>query len=152
MADSVARTIKRLGIFDRSRLQRRHRDDRAGVGLGRVDEERLLAYRHRLAAHQSVAVVVFNLSPWTPINHRLIAVPARTLLALHRANGNRPKFDSLHGTPRLCVALEDLDSMKAGLLECGQERALFHRSGYASAPQFRVVAQMGGNRLITDDV
>src|SRR5579864_6195377 len=152
MAEAVARAIKRVRVLQRDGLQRHHGDDGAGVGFGGVDAISFLAHRHRLAAYQRVAVVIFHLAPRTAVDDRLIAVPARAFLALHRAHGDRAELDSLHRPPRLRVALYDLDPVKAGLLECGEERALFHRAGYASAPQLGVVAQMGRHRLIADDI
>src|SRR5579875_3522782 len=135
MAYAVARAIKRPRVGQRNRLKRRHCYNRAGVGLRRVDTISLLAHRHRLAAHQRVPVIVFDLAPWTAVNHGMIAVPARAFLALHGTDCDRSELDSLHGAPWLGVALDDLDTVKARLLKCGQKGALFHRPRDASAPQ-----------------
>src|SRR5580704_18306870 len=152
MACGVPRAIEdRCGLRCDS-FTRRHGQDLFTVRRARVDAERFLAYRHRLATRERMPVVIFDLAPRSAIDDRLVAVEASTLLAFERAHRERAKLDSFDGTPRNGVALEDLDAVKARLFEGAEELVLFQCARHASAPELRIVLQMVGDRFVGDDI
>src|SRR5690606_41441282 len=109
-------------------------NDVAFVRWAGIDGERLFADGDRYTPHQGVAVVVVNLSPRPAVDHGLVVVPTLSLFALPRAHRHRAKLDSVHRTPRLDAAFEDLDTVKAGTGERLQQLRLLERPRHTARP------------------
>ena len=97
-------------------------------------------------------VVIEHFFERAAINHCLISFETFALFSFERFDRNRAELDSLNRAPRSHIALQDLDSVKACVLKCG-EKILFHeRAGNATCPKLRIILHFLRDFLITDDI
>src|SRR5437667_63793 len=104
------------------------------------------------AAFHSVIVVIDHFLERPTINYRLVALETFALLSFECFDGDGTKFDSLHRAPRIDIAFENLNSVKAGLLERGQKTFFRQGARNAAAPKFGVVLHFLLHFFIADDV
>src|SRR5439155_15757213 len=97
--------IKRFRLFRRNRSERIYERENALVGLLLVELIGLIANCVTPAAFHPMPVVIEHLFERPKVNHRLIALEARSLLAFECLHRDRAEFDPFHGAPRFFITL-----------------------------------------------
>src|SRR5437667_9355552 len=121
MPQRGTRTIERLCFSDRYIDNRLDEFEKLRIRRLLVKIIGLVAHGVALTALHPMIVVVENFLERPTINHRLIALEACALFAFERFDGDRTKFDTLHGSPRLRIAFEYLDSVKPSVFKSGEK-------------------------------
>src|SRR5262249_50760229 len=113
---------------------------------------RLVTHRVALSAFHPVPVIVQHRLERPLVNHRLLALETRALLALEGPHRYRPKLNALHRAPRIRVALQNFNPVETRALECLQKARLRQCPRNAAAPQLGIGLHLLGYGLITHDV
>src|SRR5437899_5023873 len=152
MAQRSARAIEWLRLGWRHFDNRIDKFERILIRRFVVKIVSLVANRVTLATLHPMIVIIEYLLERPPINHGLIALKTFTLLPLERLDRNGTKLDSLNRPPRFRVALQNSNSVKAGVLERGDKLFFRKCAGNATAPKFRIVVQFLRNIFVAHDV
>src|SRR5438552_14302457 len=127
MSQDGARTIERLR-FGQGQIDNRI-DEFEEFAIGRllVKIVGLVANSIALAALHPMVVVVEHFFKWTAVNHGLLALETVALFSFEGFDRDGAKFNSLHSAPRFRVALQDLNSVEARILERSEKAFLSER-------------------------
>src|SRR5436190_11103712 len=121
MSQTSARAVEWLRVGQRYIDQRIDEFEKLTIRRFLVKIVGLVANGVAFAALRPVIVVIEHFFERPAINHGLIPLETIALFSFERLNRDRTKFDSLHCAPRLRSAFQDLDSIKAGILERGEK-------------------------------
>src|SRR5262245_6015307 len=113
MPQRSARAIERLCLAQRNIDNRMDKLEELSIRRFFVKVVGLVTDRVALTALHSVIVIIQHFLEGAAINHGLVALVTFPLFAFERFHRYRPKLDPLNGPPRIAVALEDLNSVKA---------------------------------------
>src|SRR5207249_2028746 len=152
MPQHGARAIKRVRLGERYVRNRIDEFKELAIRRFLVEMVGLVANGVTLAALHPMVVVVEHFLERAAINYRLIALEAFALFSFEGFHRNRAKLDSLDGAPRIDVPLENLDSVKAGLLECSQKTVFSKGAGDAAAPKLWIVLHFFRHSFIAHNV
>ena len=97
-------------------------------------------------------VVIEHFLERTTIDHGLIALETLALFSFERFDRNRTEFDSLHSTPRIGIAFENLNPIETCVLKRGEKTFFRERAGNAAAPKLRIVSHFFGHFFIAHDI
>src|SRR6516225_1217351 len=99
-----------------------------------------------------MSVVIEHFLERAAINHGLVSLEAVPLFSLERFDCYRTKLNPFNCSPRIDIAFENLNSIKASILKRDQKTFLCERTRNAAAPKFRIVLHFLRNFFIADDV
>src|SRR2546427_9329860 len=92
-----------------------------------IEDESFVANRHSPAALESVTIVIENFFPRAFVNHRLVALEARSLFALAGRHSDGAEFDSFDRPIRLRFPAVETDAVEARIFEGLQEQVFSER-------------------------
>jgi hypothetical protein len=113
MPQASTGTVKRPGLLKRDFRQWFDEREEAFVRFVAVKLKGLVADRVAPPAFHPMAVIIEYFFEWTEINHCLISLKTRTLLAFECLHGHGAKFNALDCSPRLFFALKNLNPVEA---------------------------------------
>jgi len=97
-------------------------------------------------------VVVLDLPEGPAVDHGVLLIPARPLLALVGRHRHAAKFNPFDGTPGLFLPLKDRDSVESGILEGLEKKVFPEGTRNAPAPEFGALLEFLRNVLVAHDI
>src|SRR6266480_5475428 len=112
MPQCGTRTIEWFGLIERYLDDRIDELKEGAIGDFLVKIISLITNSVALAALHPMAVVIEHFLEWPAINHCLITLKTFALFSFECLDSDGTEFDSLHGTQRLGIALENLNPVE----------------------------------------
>ncbi len=97
-------------------------------------------------------IVVLDLPPGSPVDHRLVRLETGAFLPLSSCDGHRAKLDATLRSVKLNGPRVDADSVEAGAFQLEEERVLLKGPRDATGPEVGIGFEHLRNLLVADEV
>src|SRR6516225_1762673 len=152
MPQRSARAIERLRFLERNIANWIDELEEFSIRRFLIKVVCLIADGVTLAALHPMIVIIEDFLERPAINYGLIALETFALFSFECLDRDWAKLDSLNGAPGIGIAVQNLDSVKARILERGEKTFFRERARDAPAPKLGVVLHFLGHFFIAHNV